>query len=376
VPVYIDYSQPIIVMPAAVAPTVVAPVVVAPNAAAPALTAPALAAPNAPASSTVAPVPALEVAQASGPVLEPTPNDLDRVAPPPAAQPPGSQLAGDQPSDPDVAAKPSLSNNQEKALSTFDTARSLFQRGDYQLALAETNRAIALAPNDTLMHEFRALCLFATEDYQQSAAAVYAVLSIGPGWDWATVSGLYPEVNKYTLQLRLLEDFCNDNPQTAYSRFLLAYHYMLQGHNDEAANELATVVKLEPKDRLAAQLHKGLTAKPDDKNASGPAIAPSATPAAAPVEQASVIGEWKSSRDDGSQFELTLTKDNKFTWKFTQADKVQNLSGTYTLANNYLILSASDQNALVGQVAIEPGNKLKFKLAGGSPSDEGLLFTK
>jgi hypothetical protein len=73
---------------------------------------------------------------------------------------------------------------------------------------------------------------------------------------------------------------------------------------------------------------------------------------------------------------LALTKDNKFSWKFTQQDKTQELNGTYTLANNYLILSANDQNALVGQVAMEPGDKLKFKLAGGAPSDPGLSFTR
>lgn len=268
-----------------------------------------------------------------------------------------------------------MTSDEQKALATFETARTLFKRGDYQMALAETNRAIALSPGDTLMHEFRALCLFAMKDYQQSAAATYAVLSIGPGWDWATVSGLYPEVNKYTLHLRLLEDYCNEHPQTAHSRFLLAYHYMLQGHNEEAANELAIVVKLEPKDQLAGQLLKGLTAKESDEQSAGPVLTSAATPVA-PVKAESVIGEWKASRDDGSKFELNLTKDNKFTWKFTQADKEQKLTGTYTLANNYLILSASEQNALVGQVAMDTPERMKFKLAGGSPSDDGLTFTK
>ena len=43
--------------------------------------------------------------------------------------------------------------------------------------------------------------LFALQKYPESAAAIYAVLSAGPGWDWTTMSGLYPNVNVYTQQL-------------------------------------------------------------------------------------------------------------------------------------------------------------------------------
>lgn len=265
-------------------------------------------------------------------------------------------------------------DSQEKALGIFESARGYFKRGDYQMALAETNKAIALLPNDTLMHEFRGLCLFALKDYQQSAAAVYAVLSIGPGWDSATVAGLYPNMTVYTQQLRALESYRNEKPEAPHARFLLAYHYMLAGHNEQAADELRTVVELEPKDQLAAQLLKGLTTPPDDKEptpAAGPELA-----AAPPVEAASLVGTWKCSRSDGSEFELNLTEDNKFSWQCTQEDKKQQLKGSYTVANNYLILAATGQNALVGQVAMAPGDKLKFKLAGGSPADPGLLFTR
>ena len=54
--------------------------------------------------------------------------------------------------------------------------------------LTQVNQAIAKKPNDPVLHEFRALILFATKEYKASAAVVYAVLSMGPGWDWATLS--------------------------------------------------------------------------------------------------------------------------------------------------------------------------------------------
>jgi tetratricopeptide (TPR) repeat protein len=285
-----------------------------------------------------------------------------------------------------VAASPTaqsgMTDAQQKALANFDIARELFRRGDYSVALAEINRAIALEPNDTLMHEFRALCLFAMQDYQQSAAAIYAVLSIGPGWDWATVSGLYPDTNVYLQQLRALEAYRNANPETAPVRFLLAYHYLLRGNNEAAATEFEIVVSLQPKDQLSVQLLKGLRNPLPEQTPAGPALAlPGPAPAlpgptAAPIDRAKLLGNWKAGRDDGSKFALTLTQDDKFHWKHTQQGQDQELEGTFTLANNYLILSASDQNTLVGQVAMEPGDKLKFKLAGGASSDPGLTFTR
>jgi hypothetical protein len=290
------------------------------------------------------------------------------VAAPPVAPalPPATRPTLPGPSD--SAGAPS---DQEKALTIFDSGHGFFKRGDYQLALAQTNRAVALLPNDSLMHEFRALCLFAMKDYQQAAAATYAVLSIGPGWDMATLTSLYPNPSVYNQQLRALENYRDENPNAADARFLLAYHYMLAGKNEQATAELEAVVQLEPKDQLAAQLLKGLTTPPPDQPPASPA-----RPPARPVAAESLIGNWRGSRPDGSRFELSLSEDNQFSWKSAQQDKQQQLTGTYTLADSYLILTASDQNALVGHVAMEPGGKFKFKLAGGSPTDPGLIFTR
>ena len=48
-------------------------------------------------------------------------------------------------------------------------------------------------PNDPTLHEFRALVLFAQGQYDAAAATLYPVLNAGPGWDWTTLVGLYPE---------------------------------------------------------------------------------------------------------------------------------------------------------------------------------------
>ena len=143
-----------------------------------------------------------------------------------------------------------------------------------------------------------------------------------------------------------LENYRTEHPDAAAARFLLAYHYMLVGRNDQATAELEAVIEREPNDQLAAQLLKGLTMGPQEQSA----LAHPAPPEE-PVDTASLVGSWCASRPDGSNFELKLTADNTFDWRFTQRDKQEQLTGTYTLADNYLILTARDQNALVGHVA-------------------------
>ena len=76
---------------------------------------------------------------------------------------PGPTTYGAPPSGPSTYGAPQPgatsatppSPNHEKALAMFDMVRSLFKRGDYSLALAQVNKAVALVPDDSLMHEFR-----------------------------------------------------------------------------------------------------------------------------------------------------------------------------------------------------------------------------
>ena len=71
--------------------------------------------------------------------------------------------------------------------------------------------------------------------------------------------GLYPDVETYTNQLRGLEATVRARPTAIPPRFLLAYHYLVEGHTDEAQTEFAEVSKHEPKDQLSASFAKALT---------------------------------------------------------------------------------------------------------------------
>ena len=146
----------------------------------------------------------------------------------------------------------------DQAGTSFDQARAAFKLGNYSLALDLTDQALRQLPNDVSLHEFRALVLFALQRYDEAATALYAVLSTGPGWDWPTLIGLYPDVNVYTGQLRALESAIRQNPQSAAARFVLAYHYITAGHLDAAINQLKDVTQLQPRDIVATQLLRQL----------------------------------------------------------------------------------------------------------------------
>ena len=108
------------------------------------------------------------------------------------------------------------------------------------------------------------MTLFALGRYDDAAAALYAVLAVGPGWDWTSFVGLYPNVSVYTDQFRALERYVGQNPNSASARFVLAYLYLTQGDTSEGIEQLKRVVALQPKDtvaegilrRLAAQLRR------------------------------------------------------------------------------------------------------------------------
>ena len=135
-----------------------------------------------------------------------------------------------------------------------DAARAAFEQGDYAAALAQCDQALARDPGNVALNEFRGLALFALHRYKEAAGTIYAVLSVGPGWDWTTLSGFYPDDDVYTEQLRALEQYVNANRNLADARFLLAYQYLICGHTDAAAAQLKAAVELNPKDQLSAQL--------------------------------------------------------------------------------------------------------------------------
>jgi tetratricopeptide (TPR) repeat protein len=228
------------------------------------------------ASPSVAAVPALDYSQ---PVQVPAPVSVnvdttsyaspvadaswDASAAPAAPAAPAAAPAAAAPDEQQAPPQPAAPQVPPEATTHFDDARQAFKMEEYDRALKEVEEAIKLLPKDATLHEFRALVLFAQKKFQDAAAGIYAVLAVGPGWNWETMSGLYAKPETYTKQLRALEAYARDNPKAADARFLLAYHYLVLNSVAEAVKQLKEFEKLVPKDQLAPQLVKAFTESPD-----------------------------------------------------------------------------------------------------------------
>lgn len=263
-----------------------------------------------------------------------------------------------------------------------DSAVSAFKAGDYQSALTQFDQAIKVNPNDGVLHELRALTLFAMKKYGESAATIHSVLAVGPGWDWPTMASLYPDVERYTEQLRGLEAFAKSNKEDAAAQFLLGYHYLTLGHPESAATEFATVVKLQPKDRVAqdmlALVEKPKEGQPEPLPEPKEPVADAKPdePPPEPIKVDALAGNWSATRDDGAKFKLDLNADKTFTWHYEQGDRHEEFSGTYSTEGALLLLQKKDGGAMVGHLAREGDGKFTFKLIGAPPDDPGLAFNK
>jgi tetratricopeptide (TPR) repeat protein len=262
--------------------------------------------------------------------------------------------------------------------STFLAARDAFKAGEFARALSLTDLALQHYPNDPVLHEFRALCLFALGRYDEAAAALYVVLTAGPGWDWATMIGLYPDIDTYTRQLRTLEASITGNTAEASKRFVLAYHYMVQEHLQQAREQFEHVVTIEPRDKLAAQFAKALTAPSEapTATATGPGRAsdtaemrePSSPPAA-------LLGTWKSRPMPDLSIELTLREDGQFTWDVNTKGQIDSMTGEAEYRDGVLTLTQSDGPALAGKVVNLGEKQFGFELFGG-PQAATISFSR
>lgn len=280
--------------------------------------------------------------------------------------------------DPGVEQTPS-----EEVAAAFQAARAAFRNGDYTASMAHIDQAVSKNPNDPALHEFRGLVLFAMQRYQEAAAAVYAVLSVGPGMNWASMSQLYPSVETYTPQLRALEAAVRQNSQDPNARFLLAYHYMAAGHADAARTQFQKASVLSPNDTVSRQMVRLLT-PPEVGSAENTTGAPlevnALPPAGRPAESTTPVltnapGNYQASNGSNGSIQLNLRDDGTFMWNVKQGDTPREFSGKYTLEGKTLALEFQDGGGMVGTV--EPkGDGFHFAVIDGPPNDPGLDFAR
>ena len=297
----------------------------------------------------------------------------------------------------------------------MSAATEAFRNNDFDNALSIVNRSGQQCAQDPVMHEFRALVLFAKGDYHNAAAALNALLAVGPGWDWATMSSLYSNVEVYTSQLRALEGFTRSHPEDAAAAFVLGYHYMSTAHHDAARKQFDKVVRLMPNDRVAGEIVKMLSQAQGGANVANSSQMANATPPSGPVtsvptQQATppssqplpettappatnpaattpasnapaidaqaLVGQWSAQREDGSTFDLALNANGTFQWQFAQkGQKVTTFTGKYTVNKNVLALERKEGGALIGEVTQGQDGRFNFRMVGAPAEDKGLDFS-
>jgi Tfp pilus assembly protein PilF len=255
-----------------------------------------------------------------------------------------------------------------EAAKLIDEALAFFKANDFKQATQKCNAALKKAPGDAVVHEVRALCLFAIADYQNSAAALNSLLAVAPGMDWTTMSTLYSSTDEYTKQLRALENHCKSQQTDAAAAFVLAYHYLVIDEPAHASRALRAVLKQQPKDAVAQRL---LDSIPEDDKQPTPAAANDAVP-----PQTDLVGTWKAAAGD-TAIELQLDEKAKFTWKAATAGKPAiTVAGDFEVNSDSLVLKTKDQGNMAGTVKSGGENQFTFSLAGAPSTDSGLTFKR
>jgi hypothetical protein len=218
------------------------------------------------------------------------------------------------------------------------------------------------------------------------------VLAAAPGMDWTTMSGLYGSVDDYTTQLRRLEAFCKANPGNAAGYFVLAYHYLVGGHADLAADALEVVVAKQPGDLVAKRLLDAITPPPEEPEAKTEAkpeaeAKPSDAGTDKPAEAAStgkevagpetdLVGTWKAMMGDDA-VELTVKEDFSFTWKAMPKGKdAVELSGTMSTSADAIALESEKAGTMLAKVKSQGADAFEFALVGAPKDAKPLVFQR
>ena len=296
--------------------------------------------------------------------------------------------AAEASADGGTAAPPEPANSgDEEAYRFFDNARSAFKRGDYRTALSLDEQAVAQVPSDPMLHEFGALCLFASGAYDRAAAVLNSLLAVAPGMDWTTMSSLYGDVDSYTKQLRALESHVKQRPDDLGARFVLAYHYLVAGHTDDAVDELQYVVAKQPSDVVARRMYDALkpaevaeaeTAPPPAAGDTSPATESTAetTKESTPEGSTDLVGNWTAERE-GSTFRLTITEDGKFVWKAVPKGQTEiTIAGQTATTSDTLVLESAEQGSMVARVVSGGPDEFQFVTTDSPPGDPGLQFKR
>ncbi len=267
----------------------------------------------------------------------------------------------------------------EKSAAAMDRARAAFKAEDYVAASKAVDEAISYSPGDQVLHEFRALNLFALGKYSEATGVLHSVLASGPGWDWETMIDFYENPDRYTEQFRKLEDYVVAHPDAPEPHFLLGYHYLVGENLAEAYTMFDRVATLQPSDTVSRQM-KSLLADSAPATAPEPSVGNATAPEPAepdktPIEAVKLHGIWKAQSAENKAITLSLTAIGTFSWNYEGASG-EVLSGEWSLDEDGLLVLKDEDVQMVGDIKLNEDGTLHFLLAGSPEGDPGLTFKK
>jgi tetratricopeptide (TPR) repeat protein len=272
-------------------------------------------------------------------------------------------------------ADPTVTAQVEQSFSEFDTGLEAFRAGNYQDSLKAFDAALRKNPGDPVLHEVRALALFATGDYNSAAAALNSLLASAPGMDWTTMSSLYGDTDKYTEQLRKLESFCKANPKNAASAFVLAYHYLVLGSKDSAVSALRVVVDNQPNDVVAKKMLNALDPKQEESSIDA-TVQPSEEELSKPQPEIDLVGKWTSS-NGSSTITLSINEESDFKWEVNDGGKkAAELAGELATNGEAVVFETKDQGSLGGTVKVISADEWVMIPPGAKDDSAGIRFKR
>lgn len=167
-----------------------------------------------------------------------------------------------------------------------------FKAGRYEDALRNWQHTLVDNPDNGAVFLLMAQALFALGQYDASANTVQMAMQMLPEAEWGNVvknyTELYPNIQKYTDQIRAAEKARDEKPDDNAVRFLLGYHFGYLNYPKQAVRELDKALDIEPQD-VGAQKLRDIFAL----QAGIPARPPAAAPEGAPGEKGEAHGAAK-----------------------------------------------------------------------------------
>ena len=127
------------------------------------------------------------------------------------------------------------------------------------------DKVIKMEPDSSAAYQFRSLINFADGDFEAGAADAYDTLMKGPVWSWETIASLYDDSKTYEAQYLELAKAAAKDDNSMSKHFLLAFHHLALGHEDQGKAELVKVLEIQPNEPLTQKMLEKLGGKESNK---------------------------------------------------------------------------------------------------------------